>query len=457
MMTACDCTGVLGSETAMFQMQLPSDDAAVAELFRRGEAVIPGGVCSSTRRNQAWDSPVYAQKADGSRFWDVAGREFLDFSMSHGATLLGHNPRCLQQAMQTAWDHGVLCSMDTPFHVDLAEELCGIVPCAERVRFTNSGSEATLHALRLCRAASGRDKIIRFFGHFHGYHEFTYIAGHPPADQLDAKPPYRESAGIPESMAELIIPVQYNDLDLLEAAVSAHASEAGTLLIEPVVYNCGCITPVEGFLEATRELADRYDLVLFFDEVQSFAKASPGGAQQDFGVTPDICTIGKSLGGGLPLSAIAGRADLMELYAPCGPVAHSGTFNAPLTSILSGLAFVDQIKRPGFWKTINALGDVLYGELEQIAARSRVPVVFQHHGSRFGIIFGTREPVTNYQQALVHDPETMLEFCRQTTKRGVYFHDYGGSPCHHGYSLAHSLKDIHQALSAIEDSLQAMG
>ena len=133
------------------------------------------------------------------------------------------------------------------------------------------------------------------------------------------------------------------------------------------------------------------------------------------------------------------------------------TFNAPLTSILSGLAFVDHIKRPGFWKTINGLGEVLFGELQQIAARSRVPVVFQHHGSRFGIIFGTREPVTNYQQALVHNPETMLEFCRQTTRRGVYFHDYGGSPCHHGYSLAHSLKDIHQALSAIEDSLQAMG
>ena len=456
-MTACDCTGVLGSETAMFQMQVPSDDAAVAALFQRGEAVIPGGVCSSTRRNQAWDSPVYAQKADGSRFWDVAGREFLDFSMSHGATLLGHNPQCLKQAMQTAWDHGVLCSMDTPFHVDLAEELCGIIPCAERVRFTNSGSEATLHALRLCRAASGRDKIIRFFGHFHGYHEFTFIAGHPPADQLDAKPPYRESAGIPESMAELIIPVQYNNLDLLEAAVSAHAHEAGTLLVEPVVYNCGCITPEEGFLEATRELADRHDLVLFFDEVQSFAKASPGGAQQDFGVTPDICTIGKSLGGGLPLSAIAGRADLMELYAPSGPVAHSGTFNAPLTSILSGLAFVDHIKRPGFWKTINGLGEVLFGELQQIAARSRVPVRFQHHGSRFGIIFGTREPVTNYQQALVHDPELMLEFCRQTTRRGVYFHDYGGGPCHHGYSLAHSLPDIHQALSVIDDSLQAMG
>ncbi|GIS60346.1 MAG: glutamate-1-semialdehyde 2,1-aminomutase [Planctomycetaceae bacterium] len=456
-MSAVHSSSAFRPEKLMFQMQVPADESAVARLFERGEAAIPGGVCSSTRRNKAWDSPVYAQRAAGSRFWDVAGREFLDFSMSHGATLLGHAPECLRHVFDTAWEHGVLCSMDTPFHVDLAEQLCRVVPCAERVRFTGSGSEATLHALRLCRAASGRDKIIRFFGHFHGYHEFTYIGGHPPADQLDAQPPYRESAGIPESMAELIIPVEYNNLEALEAVVAAHAGEAGTLLVEPVDYNCGCITPAPGFLEATRALADEHDLVLFFDEVQSFAKASPGGAQQDFGVTPDICTIGKSLGGGLPLSAIGGRADLMDLYAPTGPVAHSGTFNAPLPSILGGLAFVDHIQRPGFWKTIGGLGEVLFAGLEDIAGRSRLPVVFQHHGSRFGIIFGTRDPVTNYSQALVHDPETMLEFCRQTTSRGVYFHDYGGGPCHHGYSLAHSLEDIDQALQAIDDSLQAMG
>lgn len=440
----------------VFRMQVPHDEAGLAELFARGESVLPGGVCSSTRRNRAWGKPVYAQHAQGARFRDIEGREFLDFSMSHGATLLGHAPECLREAFQEAWAHGVLCSMDTPFHVDLAEQLCRIVPCAERVRFTSSGSEATLHALRLCRAATGRDKIIRFFGHFHGYHEFTYIGGHPPADQLTASPPYRESAGIPAAMAELIIPVEYNNLEALEAAIAQHAHEAGTLLVEPVDYNCGCITPADGFLDATRELADRHDLLLFFDEVQSFAKDSPGGAQQDYGVTPDICTIGKSLGGGLPLSAILGRGDLMDQYAPTGPVAHSGTFNAPLVCILGGLAFVEQIQLPAFWKTIHGLGDQLYAGLEEIAAASPVPVRFQHHGSRFGIIFGTREPVTCYSESLVHDPEVMLEFCRQTSRLGVYFHDYGGSPCHHGYSLAHTATDIALALGVIEESLQAM-
>ena len=313
-----------------------------------------------------------------------------------------------------------------------------------------------MHALRLCRAASGRDKVIRFFGHFHGYHEFTFVAGHPPADQMNASPPFRESAGIPESLAELIIPIEYNDVDALETAICNHAHEAGTLLIEPIDFNCGCILPEPGFLERARELATEHNLILFFDEIQSFAKKSPGGAQQDFGVTPDICTIGKSLGASLPLSAICGRADLMDRFKPVGDVAHSGTFNAPLPNVLAGLEFVREIQRPEFWQTINSLGDRLFAGLDEVAANSPVPVRFQHHGSRFGIVFGTREPVTCYSEALVHSPEQMIQFCHETTERGVYFHDYGGGPCHHGYSLAHSQQDIDEVLQVMQDSLKAM-
>lgn len=424
-----------------------------ADFTERARQSLPGGVCSSTRWNAAWQQPVYAQHSRGPRFWDLQGREFIDMSMSHGASLLGHAPACLKQAFDQAWELGILGSFDTVFSVELAESLCRLIPCAARVRFTNSGSEATLHALRLCRAASGRDKIIRFHGHFHGYHEFTFIGGHPPADQLHARPPYRESAGIPQRLAELVITCEYNDLDSLERVIRRHKHEAGTLLIEPVDYNCGCILPEPGFLEGARQLADEHGLILFFDEIQSFAKQSAGGAQQDFGVTPDLCTIGKSLGAGLPLSAICGRAELMERFKPVGDVAHSGTFNAPLTNILAGLAFVREIKQPAFWEAIGALGDTLYGELDSIARRSRVPVRFQHYGSRFGIIFGTREPVTNYRQSLCHSKERMLEFCRQTTRRGVYFHDYGGNACHHGYSLAHTRDDIAYVLQVVEDAL----
>jgi glutamate-1-semialdehyde 2,1-aminomutase len=424
-----------------------------AQLYERARQVLPGGVCSSTRWNSAWQKPVYAQRSHGARFWDVEGCEFIDMSMSHGASLLGHAPACVKQAFEQAWELGMLGSFDTVYHVELAEALCRIVPSAERVRFTNSGSEATLHALRLCRAASGRDKIIRFHGHFHGYHEFTFIGGHPPQDQLDVSPPYRESAGIPRALAELVITAEYNDLAALESLIKQHKHEVGTLLIEPIDYNCGCILPEPGFLEGARQLATEHGLILFFDEVQSFAKQSPGGAQQDFLVTPDICTIGKSLGAGLPLSAICGTAELMDRFKPVGDVAHSGTFNAPLTNMLAGLAFVREIEQPSFWAKIKMLGDALFPELVEIARRSKVPVRIQHHGSRFGIVFGTREKVTNYRQSLCHSKQRMLKFCLEATNRGVYFHDYGGGACHHGYSLAHSSEDIAQVLQVVEDAL----
>lgn len=439
-----------------YELTPPASPEQLARLYERGRAALPGGVCSSTRFNRAWEKPVYAVSAKGSRFRDVEDREFLDFSMSHGASLLGHAPECLREVFQRTWELGVMCSLDTELHIELAEELCRLVPCAERARFTSSGSEATLHALRLCRAVSGRDKIIRFRGHFHGYHEFAYIGGHPPADQLDAVPPYRESPGIPRALAELIVPVEYNDFDALEQAVTSHRQEVGTILIEPVDYNCGCILPQPGFLERARELADAHGMVLFFDEIQSFAKRSPGGAQQDFGVTPDLCTIGKSLGAGLPLSAILGKAVLMDRYQPTGDVVHSGTFNASLPAVLAGLAFVHEIQQPAFWETMNSLGERLYAGLHEIARNSPVPVRFQHHGCRFGVIFGTRELVVNYRQSLCHDRETMRAFCRETTARGVYFHDYGGAACHHGYSLAHSPDEIDRTLSAVEESLHAL-
>ena len=441
----------------MYEIQQTTDQASFDALVERGRKALAGGVCSSTRFNQAWGGPVYASRAKGSRFVDIQGREFLDMSMSHGATLLGHAPECLKTVLERSWELGLLCSLDTPLHIELAETICRLVPCAERVRFTGSGSEATLHALRLCRAATGKEKILRFYGHFHGYHELTFIGGHPPADQIGAVPPYRESAGIPLAMAELIVAAEYNDIEALERIVREQHHEIGTILIEPVDFNCGCILPQPGFLEKARELADEYGLILFFDEIQSFAKQSSGGAQKDFGVTPDICTIGKSLGAGLPLSAICGRADLMEGFKPTGDVAHSGTFNAPLPSILGGLAFVEQIQQPAFWEKIGLLGGQLEAGLEDIAARSPVPVRFQQHGSRFGIIFGTREPVTCYSESLCHDKQVMIEFCRQTTARGVYFHDYGGGSCHHGYSLAHTPEEIDQVLNVMEDSLQAMG
>jgi glutamate-1-semialdehyde 2,1-aminomutase len=427
-----------------------------AELFERGKKVLPGGVCSSTRLNQGLGYPVYVERAEGARFTSVDGHQFLDMSCGHGAALLGHGHAAVRDALLRAAELGVCSAADMVYHVELAEHLCQLIPCAERVRFTNSGTEATLHALRLCRAISGRDKILRFTGHFHGYHDYTYIGGHPPPEELAQASSFRESAGIPAAMSQFVIAVSFNDLEAAERALDEHGDEIGTVILEPVDFNCGGILPQPGYLEGLRELTKARDTLLFFDEVQTSFKKSPGGAQQDFGVTPDICTIGKSLGGGLPLSAICGRAELMDRFKPVGDVQHSGTFNGPLPNILAGQAFCNEVTRPQFYPELLAKAETFYRGLDAVIARVGVPVQAPRHGARFGLLMGLeREPV-NYGDALAHQKDLMLAFVRESAARGVYFHDYGGGPCHHGFSAAHTEADLDQVLDVVEEALQSI-
>jgi len=425
-----------------------------AEMFARGKQVLPGGVCSSTRLNQALGAPMYVQQAEGAHFTSIEGRRFLDMCCGHGAALLGHGHPAIRQALDATAALGLCCAFDTSHHIELAEELCRIIPCAERVRFTNSGSEATLHALRLCRAVSGRDRIIRFTGHFHGYHELTYIGGHPPASELERASQYRESAGIPEPFAQFIIALPFNDLDAVEQALKRHGHEVGTVILEPVNFNSGGILPQPGYLEGLRALTHKYEVLLFFDEIQTSFKKSPGGAQQDFGVIPDLCTIGKALGGGLPLSAICGPAPIMDRFKPAGDVQHSGTFNAPLPSILGGLAFCREISQPGFYPELLARAGRFYEKLDEIIARVGVPMQAPRHGARFGLLLGLEKPPVHYRDALAHRRDLMLEFVRQAAARGVYFHGYGGAPCHHGFSAAHAGEDLAHVLEVFEESLK---
>ena len=425
-------------------------------LYARAREVIPGGVCASVRLNQALGKPVYVAEASGSRFTDVDGREYIDMCCSHGAALLGHGHPDVQAALAQAAEMGICCSFDTPHHTELAEMLCDMVPCAERVRFTNSGTEATLHALRLCRAYSGRDKILRFTGHFHGYHELIYIDGHPPAEQLDDPSAYIESAGIPEQMSRFVIALPFNDLGAVAEALAQH-DDIGTIILEPVNYNSGCILPREGYLNGLRDLATEHGVVLFFDEIQSALKNSPGGAQEDFGVVPDICTMGKAVGGGVPLSVICGRAEIMDRFRPEGDVQHSGTFNAHLASILAGLALCRLVRQPGFYPSLRRKVTRFHEELDGILGHLGVPVAAPHHGARFGLLMGPDEPPANYRETLGHRRDIMLAFVRETFARGVYFADYGGGPCHRGFSAVHSDEDLSRVLEVMQDALSAVG
>jgi glutamate-1-semialdehyde 2,1-aminomutase len=429
-----------------------------SSLYAKAQHVLPGGVNSSTRLNHAIGAPFFASRAEGSRVWDVDGRSFVDMCCGHGAALLGHGHPAIVEAVQKAAALGFAHVFETPYHVELARGICERVPCAERVRFCSAGSEATLHLIRACRAFTGRDKIIRVEGHFHGYHELIYIGGHPPAGRRseNQRRPYIESPGIPAAFADLIIPVPHNDPEALEQAIERYGGEAAMLILEPVNYNCACILPRPGYLERARELTREAGIVLFFDEIQSVFKKSPGGAQQDFGVIPDVCAIGKSIGGGLPLSGFCGRAEIMDQYQPVGPVQHSGTFNAHLVPVLAGLAFLHESAKPGFYPHLRNLEEQFHDGMDRIIRDHDLEMVVPRHGARFNILLGRKTPAQNYEETFCHDKEQMLKLIKACYDRGVYFHDYGGGPIHHGYSVQHTEKDIDEVLNVLESACRGL-
>jgi glutamate-1-semialdehyde 2,1-aminomutase len=426
------------------------------DLYQRAKQVMPGGVNSSVRLNKALGMPFYVSRGSGSKLWDVEGKEYIDMCCAHGAGLLGNGHPAIEDALRKAADLGFVNALETEYHEELAMLVCESIPCAEKIRFCSSGSEATLHLIRACRAFTGKEKIIRIEGHFHGYHELIYIGGHPPESLLaqNRASPYIESPGIPEAFARLIIPVPYNDRDALQMAIERHGHETALLILEPVNYNCACIKPEPGYLAFLRRLTREAGIVLFFDEIQSAFKKSIGGAQADFGVIPDVCTIGKSLGWGLPLSAFCGRAEIMDMFQPVGPVQHSGTFNAHLVPVLAGLAFMREAAKPFFYTRLQQLEERFHKGIEQIIQDRQLNLVVPHHGARFNILLGRRTPALRYDETFCHRNEVLLKLLKACWERGVYFHDYGGTPAHHGYSVRHSAEEIDRVLNVLETAFE---
>ncbi|HTU22121.1 MAG TPA: aminotransferase class III-fold pyridoxal phosphate-dependent enzyme, partial [Gemmataceae bacterium] len=348
---------------------------------------------------------------------------------------------------------------ENELHTQLAQLLCETVPCCERVRFTSSGTEATMHCLRLARAYTGRSKLLKFEGNFHGYHDQVMYAIGTPADRLgpeDAPALYPGSSGLPAGLDQNVVVVPYNRPDLLEAAFARHASELAAVFCEPVYYNAGCIVPTPEFLSALRHLTRKHDVLLIFDEVLSAFRMAPGGAQEYLGVTPDLCTLGKAVGGGFPLSVFGGRADIMARLMPQGDCQHSGTYNGHLVPVAASLAAVTAYRRPGFYEHIHALAERLYAGLNEIFARHGVMGRVQGLGARFGIYFGVPEPIRSYRDAVRHQREQMLGFIAAAARHGVYFHDYGGAACHHGFCAAMTLADTEEVLHRLEDAVREL-
>lgn len=440
-------------EMAMDPGQMTDADALYAEAQRW----LPGGMCASGRVNPMLGHPFFVARGQGSRVWDIEGREFIDMCTSHGASLLGHGHPAITQAIEQALAMGIIAAYETPYHSDVARQLCQIIPSFDQVRFTGSGTETTWHAVRVARAFTGRDYIIKFEGHFHGYNDYLQYSFWPPVDKAgpaEAPVAFNEGAGVPRDVERFIEVLPFNDLAAAERAIRDHGERVACVILEPLNLDAGGIEPLPGFLEGLRALTAEHGIVLIFDEILSGFRTGPGGAQAHYGVTPDMSTVGKALGGGTAISAFGGRRDIMATVSPLGPAVHSGTYNGHLIPVLAARAFLTELLKPDFYPHLEKLASRLYPGLDEIFGRVGVPGRVQGAGCRFGLYFGeaSQGPVTNWREAARHDKALARRFYGACHARGVYWHD----AWHHGFSSAHSLDDIDRVLEVAEDALKAI-
>lgn len=407
-----------------------------------------GGVSSSARIYKVGvGHPIYFAKGDGVKVWDIEGKEYYDLNNSHGATILGHNHPKLREAVEKALDMGVLCSYETEYQGKMAKKLSDMIPAIDLCRFCCSGTEAVMHTVRLAREITGKEKIIKFEGHFHGYFDYVMYSYQPQIEQSGPakRPiPYVQSGGIPKTIEDLIIIAPFNDLEALEKIIEEKKHEVAALIMEPINYNSGCIVPTKEYMKAIRRVTKENGILLIYDEILSAFRTGPGCAQEYFDVVPDLCTIGKCVAGGFPLSVFGGKREYMNHVRPLGNSEHSGTYNGHLVPIMAGIASLEEISNPDFYKHIYQIADRLYTGLDQIFAKYHLGRV-QGLGARFGMYFDVDEEVTNYRIFAKSNQEKNKKFITAAAKNGVLI--FGK---HNGFSAAYKKEDVDEVLNRLE-------
>ncbi|UKE51555.1 glutamate-1-semialdehyde 2,1-aminomutase [Xanthomonas translucens] len=385
-------------------------------LFARAQSLIPGGVNSPVRAfTSVGGEPFFVQRADGPYLYDVDGNRYIDYVGSWGPMIAGHNHPAVREAVQRAIGEGLSFGAPCAAEVTMAETITRLVPSCEMVRMVNSGTEATLSAVRLARGATGRSRIVKFEGCYHGHGDsFLVKAG---SGMLTLGVP--TSPGVPAGLSELTATLSYNDVDGATALFDAIGSEIAAVIIEPVVGNANCIAPREGYLQHLRALCTRHGTLLIFDEVMTGFRVALGGAQAHYGVVPDLTTFGKIIGGGMPVGAYGGRAELMRQIAPSGPIYQAGTLSGNPVAMAAGLAMLELVQAPGFHQRLDAAAAALCTGLEQAAAAAGVAVTTNQVGAMFGLFF-TAEKVETYAQATACDTAAFNRFFHAMLERGVF-------------------------------------
>jgi glutamate-1-semialdehyde 2,1-aminomutase len=385
-------------------------------LFSRAVELIPGGVNSPVRAfKSVGGEPFFVERADGAYLYDVDGNRYIDYVGSWGPMIVGHNHPKVREAVQAAIGNGLSFGAPCPAEVTMAETINRLVPSCEVVRMVNSGTEATLSAIRLARGATGRQRIVKFEGCYHGHGDsFLVKAG---SGMLTLGVP--TSPGVPAGLSELTTTISYNDFEGATKLFEQAGSEIAAVIIEPVVGNANCLPPREGYLLHLRELCTQHGALLIFDEVMTGFRVAVGGAQARYEVTPDLTTFGKIIGGGMPVGAYGGRRDLMQQIAPAGPIYQAGTLSGNPVAMAAGLAMLELVQEPGFHDRLEAAANTLCNGLEAAARDAGVPLTTNRVGAMFGLFF-TDQKVDTYEGATSCDTEAFNRFFHAMLDRGVF-------------------------------------
>ncbi len=431
-------------------LSLPLKAETSHHLFTRAQEVIPGGVNSPARAFRAVGGvPLFIEKARGPYLWDADGNRYIDYVLSWGPLILGHAHPKVVEAVKQAAERGTSYGAPTRLEIELAERVIEIVPSIEMVRFVNSGTEATMSAIRLARAVTGRTKIVKFIGCYHGHVDALLVRAGSGVATLGLP----DSPGVTPGTTQDTLTAPYNDLDAVEALFKAHGQDIAGVIVEPVAGNMGVVPPQPGFLEGLRALCDRYGALLIFDEVMTGFRVAPGGAQARYGVRPDITTLGKVIGGGLPVGAYGGPKDIMRYVAPAGPMYQAGTLSGNPLAMAAGIATLDALREPGVWETLEARTQRLAQGLAQAAEEAGVPVTVQYVGTMFTVFFLDRAPTT-WEEVSQADTKRFARWFWEMAARGVY---YPPSQYESAFmSLAHEEEHLERTLEAARDAFGAV-
>lgn len=419
-------------------------------LLKEYGHIVTGGVHSNFRR------PVYFEKAEGPYLYDVDGNKYLDCVVNNGACILGHGDKDVETAVRETIKNGLTVSLESELSLSVAKQLHEMIPSAEQVRFANTGTEAVMKALMISRASTGREKIVKVEGAYHGWFDEAQISVHPaPAFYGTTQEPkaVRETAGIRKNTTDTVLVVTFNDPANLERTFETHRGEIAALIIEPVIFNSGCILPEPGYLQEVRRLTEKHNIILIFDEVITGFRLAPGGAQERFKVVPDLSVFAKAIANGYPLSAVVGRKKLMEITHPGGEVLYGGTYNGQQAALAAARVCLEKVKNPKVQENLTELSNEIGSRFSKEAKERGVNASIQQCGGEFQVYFTDRK-IINYRDACSADQSRYKTFYEAATSKGLWM--YPSYLFHHGISLAHGKREINESISAFCAGLDAV-